>query len=246
MRVYVEEANIEMSDASANGKTKVVAFAAGAGGSGCSIAASAYAAYLASKKNRVLYLDLHSFGMPELIFSDTGNHTMTDCITAIINQKNNLGMLLKSYVRKDQSGVYFYESCVNPMDWFDVSDDNCLTLIHGLIDSSEYDYIIIDAVVERSEVLTQLFDICANICVVSDGTTFSNKKAQRVWQSAITYYTAQHKDISKLYLVYSCFASGAKKITDDTVREKTTLPFVSGYHNAAELVKSLSARSYWE
>ncbi|MBR1382498.1 MAG: hypothetical protein IJ555_01605 [Ruminococcus sp.] len=246
MRIYSEDTNVKISDPSGGGKTRVVSFISGAGGTGCSTAAAAYAAYQAAKKQRVLYLDLHTFGVPELIFSDSGNHTMTDCITAIINQKNNLGMLLKSYVRKDQSGVYFYASCVNALDWFDVSEENIILLIQTIIDSNEYDHLVIDGISDIPGILTFLYDNSISLFVVTDGTTFSNRKAQRVWQSASTYYVSQHKDISKLYLVYSCFAANAKKITDDTYRERVTLPFSSSHHNPGELVRMLSSKSYWD
>ena len=246
MKIYSEKSNIVISDNSNAGLTRVVTFMSGAGGNGCSTAAAAYAAYLAGKKQNVLYLDLHTFGMPELFFDDSGNYTMTDCISAVISQKSNLGTQLKSFVRHDQTGVYYYQSCVNSLDWFDASEENIQTMIKSIIDSCEYNCVVIDAKSDWDATTAFLSEQSGTLFIVSDGTTLSNRKAQRVWDTAATYYKSQHKDISKMYMLYTCFSGGSKKIKEETVRDFVTLPYSQDHHSAGELVRNLSARQYWE
>ncbi|MCR5122707.1 MAG: AAA family ATPase [Ruminococcus sp.] len=245
MDLYLENSGGTIGS-SGNGRTRLITFMSGAGGSGCSTSAAAYAAYLAGNKEKVLYIDFNTFGIPDLLFSDTGNYTMTNCILAVIEQKKNLAVQLKNFARQDVSGVYYYAACDNALDWLDFTSDNLETMIESLVSLGEYDYIIMDIASEWDKTTAYFADNSELFLIVTNGTTVSNKKAQRVWETADTYFRAAHKDFSKLYVLYSAFAQNAKTINDERIKEFRTLPFLSAQHGVQELVRSLSAKQYWE
>ena len=228
-----------------DGSTRIVTFMAAAGGSGCSTAAAAYSCYLASRGSKVLYLDLNAFGMPGMFFRDDGNYTMTDCIMALINQKPNLGIQLKNFARKDSTGVYFYAAAVNSLDWFDMNDDTLLLLIDNVVKAGGYDTVVVDACSGWNKVTSYLADKSSSIYITSEGTAVSNGKTARLWETATTYYRSQQKDNAKLGVIYCCYTNKSKKIQDETIRERGTLPFVE-YKNAYELVRKLSNGKYWD
>lgn len=247
MKIYSEQSGMIINDNSSAGVSRTVTFISGSGGNGCSTAAAAYAVYLASQKLKVLYLDLHVFGMPELLFEDDGNYTMTDCIGAVIDEKSNLSTQLKSFVRHDPSGVYFYHSCIKALDWSDATADNIQTMIKSIVESGDYNYVIIDAENDWNDTNSFLAEFSNTLFVVSDGSTFSNKKAAVVWDAVTTYLRLKHNDnVSNMYMLYTCFTENGKKIKSDAVREYVTLPYSYGHHSAGELVRNLSARQYWE
>ena len=246
MTIYSELSNIVIDEGAGLGAVRLFTFMSGAGGSGCSTAAAAYACYLAMyKKQKVLYLDLNTFGMPDMFFSDSGNYTMTDCITAIMNQKPNLGVQLKNFARRDHSGVFYFASCVNALDWFDMDDETLLTMIKSLAATGSFDRIIIDSVPGWNRVSAYLADNSNSLYLVSEGTAASNIKTERLWETAATYYHSQKKDTSKLYVIYCCYNSASQKIRDDKIRELVSLPFISDHKGSHDLVRKLSAQSYW-
>lgn len=246
MTIYSELSNIVIDEGAGFGTVRLYTFMSGAGGSGCSTAAAAYACYLAMyKKQKVLYLDMNTFGMPEMFFGDTGNYTMTDCITAIMNQKPNLGTQLKNFARKDPCGVYYYASCVNALDWFDMDEDSLITMISSLAETGSFDSIIIDSVSGWNKVSAYLADNSNSVYLVSEGTSVSNAKTEMLWDTAATYYRSQKKDTSKLYVIYCCYSAGSHKIRKEQIRELVSLPFISDSKGTYDLVKKLSAPSYW-
>lgn len=246
MNIYSEISNIVIDKSGEEGETKTALFISGAGGCGCSTAAAAYAAYLAGKKLKVLYMDINPFGMADALFCDNSNYTMTDCLTAVIEQKNNLSIQLKNFAAHDKSGVYYYSQCVNALDWFDVTPKHLQAMIKSVTDSCEYDWVIIDAMPQFNEVLAYAAEFASAFFIISDGTTAANAKAVRLWEAADVYFKSRQKDMANMYVLYSCFSSNAKKINDERMREFITLPFLSGGHSTGDIVKMLSQRQYWE
>jgi cellulose biosynthesis protein BcsQ len=164
----------------------------------------------------------------------------------VIEQKKNLAIQLKNYARHDASGVFYYAACDNALDWYDFTPENLETMVESLVGLGEYDYLIIDTAPEWNKTTAYLADRSSTVFVVSNGTTVSNKKAKRVWETADTYFRSNHKDVSKLYILYSAFAQNAKMIKDDRIREFKTLPFLTSHHGVQELVRNLSSRQYWD
>ncbi|MBR6338012.1 MAG: AAA family ATPase [Ruminococcus sp.] len=228
-----------------DGSTRVVTFMTAGGGSGCSTAAAAYSCNLASKGNKVIYVDLNVFGMPSMLFRDEGNYTMTDCIVALINQKPNLGMQLKNFARKDPSGVYYYAPAQNSLDWLDMKEESILLFVDTIITSGGYDIVVVDANPGWNKVTSYLADKSSSIYMVSEGTAVSNAKTLRLWEAASTYFSTQQKDTSKLNVIYSCFTNRSQRIKDDRIRDRGTLPFIE-HKNAYELVRALSNGKYWD
>ncbi len=246
MTAYSDISNIVIDEGSTTGSTKLYTFISGAGGCGKSVTAAAYATYLARfQKQEVLYLDLSPFGSTDMFFTDTGNYTLTDCIMALINNKPNLGTQLKNFTRRDQSGVYFYASSVNALDWEDLGDDSLITMIMALGEQGGFDSIVVDAPNGWNKLHAFLAENSFAFYVISEATYVSNVKAARMWEMADTYFRRQNRQTTKMYLIYTCFTSGSQKIQQENIRELVTLPYMDGNMSQHDMVMTLSSPNYW-
>ncbi|MGN1218598.1 MAG: hypothetical protein ACI4TD_11600, partial [Phocaeicola sp.] len=228
------------------GRTKVYAFMSGAGGCGCSTSSAAYSMYLASHDNKVIYVDMSSMGVPEIMFEGAGNYTMTDCFTAVLSKRNNLNIQLETYSRKDISGVRFYSSCVNSLDWADITSENKSEFLGSLISDSSYDCVVIDLPCEWNDTAAFVYEKSDKFYIVSDGKITSNVKSVKLLDTIFTYIRSNNSDSAKLKTVYSDYSENAVKIQDNRIDEYTVLPEIKKYRNIRELLQKLSVSDIWD
>lgn len=164
-------------------EAKVIAFQSPAGGTGCSTAAAACAVNLASKKYKVLYLNLEKFGSADVFFNADGNSDFSDIIYAIKSKKGNLSLKLESAVKQDATGVFFYSATKMALDMAELNSSEIKKLISDLKLFGGYNYIILDFDFSISKDSLELLKECSSIVLVSDGSAISNKKLERAVES---------------------------------------------------------------
>lgn len=245
INIYASSADALLNITSRSGRTKVSTFISGAGGCGCSVSAAAYSVYLAANNNKVIYIDMSSLGMPEFIFSDKGNYTMTDCFTAVLSRKNNLNVQLETYAKKDISGVYFYPSCVNSLDWKDITLENKTDLLDCIMSESSYDHVVVDLPCIWDDMSAFMYERSDRFYVVSDGKASSNEKTKKMLDTIFTYVRSNSSDPSKVKAVYSAYSEKSVKLQDDRVDEYAVLHEIKKYNNIRELLEKLSSPDIW-
>lgn len=246
INIYADHTDAYLDMNAKTGRTKVFSFISGAGGCGCSSAAAAYSVYLASKGNKVIYIDMSAFGIPEELFDGDGSYTMTDCFTAVLSKRNNLNVQLETYARKDSSGVRFYSSCVNALDWEDLTLENKSEFLNSLISDSSYDYVFVDIPPEWNGTANFLFDKSDRFFIVTDGKNISNSKCKKLLDTIFTAIRSRKSDPSKMKIVYSAYSDSSVKIQDNRIDEFTVLPEITKCRNTRELLRKLSASELWE
>lgn len=166
-----------------NSTSTVIGFTSPAGGCGTSSLAAACAMHYAALGKRVLYLNFETFGVSDVFFRGEGNGNMSDVIMALKSKKTNLPMKLKSLVRQDESGVYFFAATQYAIDKTELTSENKNYLVSELKLAGEYDYVIIDTDFSTAKEERELLRICNVIVLVSDGSQTANSKISRAFST---------------------------------------------------------------
>lgn len=208
--------NVTGFKSAGDGDTSVISYYSCSGGCGSSTVAAACCINLASKGKRVLYLNLEHFGTSQTFFNATGSFTLSDVIFALKSKKSNLTLKLESAVRKDQSGVFFYEACRNPLDIFEMTSDEIRRLIVELKSSGNYDFIIIDTDVQLDTSAINIMSYSNSMIFVSDGSEVANIKFKRAY-NAMTIIEEQQKIslIQKIIVMNNKFHPTTSKANEE-------------------------------
>lgn len=154
-------------------KSDISLFVSGCDGAGATTAAAAYAEYLTARGRKTLFLNLKQFRDTGSIFSASGEGTFTDVIFAVKSRKVNMMLKLESIVKQSSSGVYFYDTCTNPLDYTEISADELKILIDEMSGSFGYEHIVIVSDFYFSDKLIQLIECASNIIIVSGDSKIS-------------------------------------------------------------------------
>lgn len=225
------------------GDHHVVLFTSAQGGVGTSALAAAYAMHKAGKGERVLYLSLDKMHRAETCFSGEGNMSFSDVIYAIKSKRANLSIKLESCVKKDSTGVDFFDSAKNANDMLDINAEDMEQLWQAL--STNYDYIVVDAALDFSPVCNLLLqDLAKDVIIVDDGSEVGNVKFQRALEVLELMEQGKKGSIlSKCRILYNRFHSTTGKMLVDI-----PIDTVGGIHRIegasyGQLVKELSGHS---
>ena len=201
--------------------THMLAFFGASGGVGTTTAAICCAEALAFAGKSVLYLNLEQNGVSGSYLSGEGTMTMTDVLYAVKSKyvetgdadavkarKANLGLKFSSIVRRDESGVYFFEPFAVLLDALSLKKDDILEIVKVLTESGIYEHIVLDLGSYLDGWRKELLSDSERIFIVSSGTEISNSKLLRLI-NAIEIEDSQ-KDtrvLSKVNIFYNRFGS---------------------------------------
>lgn len=156
---------------------KVVLFMSAQGGSGVSAAAAACALRNAMNRKNVFYLNLERFRSKDFYFSGDGSMSFSEVIYSLKSKNSNLIIKLESNLKKDKSGVEFFDCCKNAFDIFELEDEEVVRLLRGICKIKDYDIIVIDVSEGMSERNLLLMEEYADeVIYVSDGSKTGNDK----------------------------------------------------------------------
>jgi len=199
--------------------SKMVLITGFSGGCGSSTVAAAAAKYLSLEGYRVLYLNLENTGSSSCFFSGAGNYCFDDVIYAIKSQKADLRLKLESTVRRDGSGVYFFESCKNSMYMLELSKDDRLKILSELQKMGVYQYVILDTDFILGEDITGIMDCMNRVIVVSDGTETANAHFIKAYEALDILQKQTGRSLNgKLALLYNKFSSSKSSSQLNEVR----------------------------
>jgi len=196
--------------------TKLITFVSCSGGTGSSTTAAACAINFTRMGKKVLYLNLERFGTANLFFNAEGTFNIGDIIYAIKSKKTNLSLKLESTVKRDISGVYFYDPTVMAMDILELDVEDIKKLIDEVKITGGYDYIIVDTDFTLDKKIALLFDYSNNIVFVSDGKDVSNAKFLRAYKAMEVLEEQRAVDnLAKTFVLYNKFSSKNSKFMQD-------------------------------
>lgn len=225
----------------------LVAFYGASGGVGASTMAVAYAKHQAQKGKKVLYLNLENMASTTAFFHQDGGAAFDDVLFALKSKKLNLALKIESTVRKDGSGVFYFEPCSNCVDMLDLRDEDLKNLLDNIIMDGHYDQVVIDSDFSLDEKMNIICEYADRIVLVGTGNQISNLKMEKFMQSIATLEERNKvKLLSKILIAYNKFRN-----RDGKVLQIGSLEVIGGaplLENAspAEIAGHVSKMDYWE
>ena len=194
-------------------ETNVILFKGAAGGVGTSTAAIACAVSLASAGRNVLYLNLQENGVNAPMLEGEGIATLSDVLYAIKSRSANISLKLESMVRRDATGVCFYEPYSVVLDARESVKDNIVTFVDSLLRSGSYEYLVIDVDPVTRDYTDYLYSKARQYFIVSDGTEIANSKLVReVFSLSLTDDKSDRRLLARTAVLYSIFGSGSSEV----------------------------------
>lgn len=203
----------------------ITLFVSAQGGSGTSSVSAAYAIKNADNGKKVFYLDLDLFGDVSLYFSGDGKKSFTDVINAL-KKEVNLEAKIQSSLKKDDSGVSFFDTCRNAYDMIEFRDSELEKLMDKILEQP-FEHIVLGYSGDFNDRLTLLMTKYADqIIYVNDGSRIGNRKFQRFCEAVTVIEQKREKHIlNKMKLLYNGFSSK----TGEQL-EETAVPLIGGIH----------------
>ena len=176
LNAYAEVSGGGSVDLSSMEGTKVLSFISYGSGSGSSTVAAACAMYLAEQNQKVLYLDLQKLASVSCFFTSEGKYCLSDVMFAIMSHKTDIKLKLESMVKRDSSGVYFYDPFINVLEREEMKIEDLTELLNVLRSSGGYDYILIDYDFNLDDSFFEILKNSIYIVTATDSSIISEKK----------------------------------------------------------------------
>lgn len=198
-----------------NSDTKIITFFSCGGGAGGSTMAAACAMNIA-KESKVIYLNLDPLGDVGSFFSGEGQFDISDVIYAIKSRRSNLTLKLESTVKRDGSGVFFYDTGKSALDLTELDEEGIGTLINGIKIAGAYTHVVIDAEFSLNKKSIVLMGYSDKVVFVSDGSMISNLKWARLKDAlSVIEGESSRKILSKVVMLYNKFSEKTSRMLED-------------------------------
>lgn len=173
------ELNSDKTYKSSDESGKVIAFFGISGGVGTTTAAVGCARTIASSGKSVLFVSLEQNGDLRHFLSGEGTATLSDVLYAVKSRRANLGLKLNSMVRRDASGVSYFEPFEVILDSLELGVKDVKDMIQAMASTDKYEYIVIDLGSNYDSIRNRIMADAAVCLLVGNGTAVSNAKAAR-------------------------------------------------------------------
>lgn len=189
-----------------SGQGQVCLFTSGGGGVGTSTAAAAFGLHLAAEQKKVAYLNFETFSSTEAFFHVNSNYGLDDVMYALRSNKYEAKALLKRALARDASGVQVLLPCRVPLDAFSFTGEEIVKILHLVLETNHYDYVILDMNADSMERLVLPMIVANCIVLVSNGEPLANTKLMQLVET-IPLVCNEEKGtmLKKIYLLYNRF-----------------------------------------
>lgn len=161
-------------------KAHVSLFLSVSDGAGATTAAAAFAEHQNGNGRKTLFLNLKQFRNTGDIFSASGEGTFTDVIFAVKSRKVNMTLKLESIVKQSMSGVYFYDSCISPLDYTEITETELRSLLDEMRTGFGYENIVIVSDFFITDKLMMLLDYANDVVLVSGDGNLAKTRLLRL------------------------------------------------------------------
>ena len=208
LSVYAEKATAILGFTPGADKGSVIVFASPAGGVGTSTVAASCALHFAKAGNKVLYLNLETFGSADLFFAGDGSFDLSDIIFALKSKKSNLHLKLSGCVKKDLRGVEFFSQPKIVLDRLELNEEEIGRLLQEVKLGGDYDYIILDMDFSLQQKVLDVYRKAQMLVMVSDGSPAGNLKIKRAYEALATIDGSKDAPLtSRMGVIYNRFSS---------------------------------------
>ena len=115
---------------------------------------------------------------------------------------------MESAVRKDRSGVCYFEPCSTAMYMLELNHEDIMRMLDVLGNSGSYNHIVVDMNFELSSNFMEVMSRMNRIVLVQDGGETSNSKFQRTMQALQVMENQTKLNVTGgMLLVYNRFSS---------------------------------------
>ena len=205
------ELNSDTTYRSGEGPGKIITFFGTAGGVGTTTAAVACAMTIAAGGKSVLFINLEQNGDLQYFLNGEGTSTLSDVLYAVKSKRANLGLKLNSMVKKDTSGVCFFDSFAVMLDSLELGVKEVKNVISAMVSTGEYEYLVLDLGSNYDEIRGEIMSEAATCFLVGDGTPVSNIKTARFVKAMELKDASSHdRLLSHTNILYNKF--GAKSV----------------------------------
>lgn len=155
---------------------RLITYTSFCGGTGTSIVAMSEAITDAVNGKKVLYLNLEYFDSTKAYFECDGSKTFSNVIFEVKKRSDNLADRLQLFLKKDSSGVYYYNPSTILLDKLEINNKKDIEILLNALKKNDFDKIIIDKNINFSEEEKTIFDVSDELRFVVDGSIMTNKK----------------------------------------------------------------------
>ena len=208
--IYAELSTWEMSYRRTNSGCPVIVFVDGAAGAGSTVVSAGCAMKMAFAGKKVMYLNFKEAGLVSSVFNAEGQFGLSDALYAVKSNRSNLNLKLESMVKKDASGVYFFDDFKVMLDARDMLAADQSALIKSTAGLGSYDAIVLCVDNCLNDKLKVALQESSAVVVVGDPTPEGNEKVARFLEALKLDDEQLNNEISKyLYLLYNRCGSNA-------------------------------------
>lgn len=206
--LYAESGSRVSSRSGNKGSCNLILITSFSGGNGASTYAAACAKKSAAHNKRTLYLNLEPTGSSADFFSGTGSYSFEDLIFALKSQRVDVGLKMKSTVREDKSGVFYFEPCSSAMYMLELGQEDILRILNILSTGGDYENVVVDMDFRLDTDFMEIMNCMDKIVLVENGGTTANTKFART-ADAVKILEGQTKCsvMNKMCIFYNNFSS---------------------------------------
>lgn len=179
LELYSDGGKVKLIHTASQGgnQGKIYVFAAAAGGVGTSTVAKAYAKKCAVYE-KVLYLN---FSMLNDQRNNEGqNRGLSDILIALKSRRDILSIKLMSSVMETEDRFYTYAACKNPLELYEMDEENMENLIIKMKALDEYQKIIIDIGTELGKTALVLYRMADQLVYIRGKSFVEERKFRRL------------------------------------------------------------------
>lgn len=218
LNLYAGNGSSSIFHGNHSGNQSIILVTGFSGGTGASTFAAALAKKYAAKGKKTLYLNLEPIGSSSVFFAGDGAYQFEEVIFALKSQRADVALKLQSSVRRDRSGVYYFEPC-SSMYMLELHAEEHMKLLRALRES-DYEVVVVDKNMQLTKEFVELMAVMDRVLLVQDGSDTSNDKVMRsIEVLKIMQEQTKKQILPKMELIYNKFSSSKSS------SEISNLPF---------------------
>ena len=142
---YIADNNISKNRGVDSNKAYIISAYSAASAVGKTIFSSTVAKKIASRNQKVLYLNFEDIPSYNNLFTNgSDDYDFSDILSESLNKDGNVLSVVISSQNKDVSGAYYFNPPNSITDYDDFSSEQIIDIIKKLSESGYYEYIVID------------------------------------------------------------------------------------------------------
>lgn len=204
-------------------------FLGASGGVGTTTMAVACAQSLAAAGKKILYLNAEENGVVAPILSGEGSMTLSDVLYIVKSNSANLALKMESMIRRDKSGVSFFEPFAVTLDAHEITKADLTELLNTMVQFGEFDSVVIDTDSMITDKRNYLIKLADTIFVVGSGSALSNGKMERlIREFSLMEERDESRILARIQVLYNGFGSSSVRADLKNIGMYATINRYSG------------------